>query len=338
MTENDVIIQEFERLIQQIKIQIEQAPSKKDAIADQFRLKQIRNALVIIKNHPVKIKKGDDLKDIKGIGSGTIRRIDEILKTGRLSEIKIKKKEQKVTQQMEQLTEIIGIGPRKAHELITKYGITSVKQLKKAYEAGDVELTHSAEMGLKYYGIVQENIPRVEIDEVNRYIQGVVLKIDKNLRAVICGSYRRLKPTSGDIDIMLTHSKIKSRTQFETEDNYLLKLINKLKEDGFLIDDLTDKDPHEKYMGFAQWKKNPVRRIDIRYLPHNSYYTGLLYFTGSGSFNEKMRRLAIDLGYMLNEYGLYKVDEKGKKTRVQVTSEKDIFDELGMEFVPPEKR
>ena len=84
-------------------------------------------------------------------------------------------------------------------------------------------------------------------------------------------------------------------------------------------------------MGFC--KSDKVRRIDIRYVPYKSYYSALLYFTGSGEFNRNMRTVAISLGYKLNEYGLYK---NGKK--IKVKSEKDIFNELGMEYVDPSKR
>jgi DNA polymerase/3'-5' exonuclease PolX len=40
---------------------------------------------------------------------------------------------------------------------------------------------------------------------------------------------------------------------------------------------------------------------------------------------------------MLNEYGLYKLNGD-KKMRIKITTEKDIFDKLGMEYLPPEKR
>lgn len=92
-----------------------------------------------------------------------------------------------------------------------------------------------------------------------------------------------------------------------------------------------------KYMGFCKYKKNPVRRIDMRYVPAKSYYTALIYFTGSRNFNIMLRNLANALGYKLNEYGLYK--KKGKKEiRIKIKSEKDVFEKLGLEFVPPEDR
>lgn len=70
-------------------------------------------------------------------------------------------------------------------------------------------------------------------------------------------------------------------------------------------------------------------------MPCESYYSALLYFTGSGSFNKKMRSVAINAGYLLNEYGLFKRDTK---KMIKVKSEKDIFDILNMEYLEPQFR
>ena len=82
----------------------------------------------------------------------------------------------------------------------------------------------------------------------------------------------------------------------------------------------------------------PVRRIDIMYTPHNYYYTALLHFTGSGEFNRKLRDLAIELGYTLSQLGLYVVKNGKKVKQIHIKSEQDIFEKLGLEYVPPDKR
>ena len=101
---------------------------------------------------------------------------------------------------------------------------------------------------------------------------------------------------------------------------------------------MTFDDYETKYMGYCQLsKKYPTRRIDIYYTPYQSYYTSLLHLTGSGNFNRKMRGLAIEIGYKLNEYGLY-LKQDGKLKRIKVNSEKDIFDKLGMDYIEPKDR
>lgn len=341
---NEKIVQEFEKLISQIKIQIENAPTSGQYVTNHFRLKQITNAIQIIKLYAYEIKSGNDLKEYKGIGKGTISRIDEILKSGKLSEIKTNKKEEKYAKYIKELQEVYGIGQKTAYNFVSKYNIKSVDALKKAYNEGTIDLPNQIIVGLKYYKVYEENIHRSEIDKISDYLTIKVKAIDKNLDMIICGSYRRLKPFSNDIDVLLSHPKVKTKLQLSTEsgDGYLVKLVRKLKEDKFLLDDLTDKDYETKYMGFCKLKgdteKYPVRRIDIRYIPSDSYYTSTLHFTGSAQFNQKIRGLAEQLGYLLNEYGLYQLGADGKRKRLKINSEKDVFDELGLEYIPPEKR
>lgn len=338
---NKIIIEEFEKLVRQIKVEIDISPSTSVYSQNLFRLKQISNSLDIIKNHKEEIKSGNDLKDIKGIGKGTINRIDEILKTGKLKEIKIGQQygDKKSSEYVQELLQIHGIGQTKAYELVTKYGIKSIDELKKAHRNGIIELNNIILTGLKYHGIYKENIPRKEIDQINIYLGEIAKSVDNKLFITICGSYRRLKDTSNDIDVLIAHPKIKTKNDLEKQqtDNYLLQLIRKLKNDKFILDDLTDKDYRIKYMGYCKYNDLPVRRIDLRYIPYESYHSATLYFTGGANFNKRMRSIAEHLGYLLNEYGLYKIDNQ-KKIRIKIESEADIFDKLGMEYLPPEKR
>lgn len=340
-SKNEKIVEEFEKLIDQIKYDIDNAESKDKERKHAFRLGRIQKALSIIKKFPKEITSSNDLKGIKWIGKGTLQRIDEILSTGKLSEVSSIEEKSKYFKFIELLEKVVGIGRKTAIKLIEDYDIKSVEELKQAYNDGVIELNNKILTGLKYYNVYQENIPRAEIDKIYNYIADVAMKIDPELLLVVCGSYRRLKLTSGDIDILMVHPKIKTKLDLITKESYLIKLINELKSQNFLLDALTDKDYETKYMGFCQYKENsikyPVRRIDFEYVPYESYYPALLYFTGSGPFNQRMRQIAKLQGYLLNQNGLYKL--KGtKKIRIKVNSEQDIFEVLGMEYLDPEMR
>ena len=82
MQSNNIIIIQFEQLIEQIKHDIDTAKDRKEALKHSFRLSQIKNAIDTIKKYPKKITSGKQLAEFKGIGKGTISRIDEILETG----------------------------------------------------------------------------------------------------------------------------------------------------------------------------------------------------------------------------------------------------------------
>lgn len=337
---NSALISEFENLVKQIEYDIDNAKDKKDKTINLFRLKQISNALEIIKKYPTTIKSGEELKEIKGIGKGIINRIDEILKSGSLSEITIGKEDIKKSAYIDDLKEIYGIGETKAHELVYEFGIKNIEDLKKAYKEGKIKLNNNVLVGLKHHDEYKQQIPRKEMKKMNKYLKKIALSIDPSLEVKICGSFRRKKPFSNDIDCMLTHPKIKTIDDMRTKKNYLHLFINTLQEVSFIVDTLTSENVETKFMGFCRYSpKYPLRRIDIRYIPRESYYPALIYFTGSGTFNQKMRQNAKKKGFKLSEYGLYQIDKNGKYTIfIPVKSEEEVFEKIDMKYLEPKDR
>jgi DNA polymerase beta len=338
---NKHIIDEFEKLIEQINYDLNNSETNELRNKHYFRLRTIRNAVKIIKKYksPINNKNDvDELKNIKGISSGIIRRINEILDKGQLSEIseEIRNSDENINTYVSELENVINIGRKTAIDLVNK-GITSVKQLIQAVASGKIDVNDEIKLGLKYYGLYDTTIPREEITLVDKYLQKVVKKMDPKIHLVICGSYRRNADISSDIDVLITHEDIKKKSQITKENNVLAMLVDRLIKEKFIVDNLT-RNHVTKYMGFARLSEEyPIRRIDIRYFAMDSYYTAILYFTGSKEFNEQIRRKAMKLKYKLNEYGLYKrVDDK--YMRVKIKSEKDIFDVLNVEYLEPKDR
>ena len=331
MDKNTNIINQFKLLIKLIQFDIDNATDKKEKVKHGFRLASIKKALKVITEYNKEIKSADQLKDLPGIGKGTAQRIDEILKTGKLSEIKEDIINDKYLKYIDELVEIYGIGRKTAINLFKKYNIKSISELKQLYDEKKIELPDNIVKGLKYYGKFKENIPRAEIDLIYEYLRKVILSVDPELHGIICGSYRRLQKTSNDIDMLIVHPNKSNKSKV----NYLSKLVLELIKQGFIVESLTSPESETKYMAFARLsEKYPVRRIDIRFIPYESYYYATLYFTGPKDFNRKMRQIAIDSGYKLNEYGLY--DENNKL--IKANSEKEIFEHLNMEYISPEFR
>lgn len=90
MANRELVLDNFRQLIKQIKIDIDNTTGK-EQLKNMYRLKSIDLARKIIEKNPDKIINLKELEQIKGIGPGTIKRIEEIMKTGKLSEIKITK-------------------------------------------------------------------------------------------------------------------------------------------------------------------------------------------------------------------------------------------------------
>jgi DNA polymerase beta len=341
---NSKIIEEFERLISFTKDQQINAIDKKAITANQFRIKQLQNILSILKKYPenITIDNYKELSKISGIGKGSIDRIKEILEKGSLLELEnYKDVNKKKKEALEDLESVVGIGPTIALELYDQ-GIKSVKKLKKMVEKNEIEVNDKILLGLKYYGKFEGNIPRKEITCVNKILIDVIKKLNKDIDEdkkyvfEICGSYRREKPTSGDIDVLISKKgKLNEKVNYlEKIIDLLNKPIKKNNDKPLLIDALTDKNIHTKYMGFCKYLDNPNRRIDIRFVPFDSFFSALAYFTGSADLNKKMRTIAKNKKLKLSEYGLFK--QNGEK--LPIHSEQDIYDILGMEFIEPKYR
>lgn len=341
---NKKIIDEFDLLIKDLQYKLNNNKIDKSKITQyRFKLQHFKKALQIIKLFPKKIKNGNDLKDIKGIGKGTIERIDEILDNNKLSEINRAtiSNIQKNSNLINELSKVINIGPKVASQLIKKYKIKSIEELKKKVNDGEIEVNDKIKIGLKYYGVFEVNIPRKEIDKYNELLQDILQEIHPNLIITIAGSYRRGKKISNDIDVLVTHKDIKNNKAYsKIKINYLNELIKILKKKKIIVDDLTDTDNETKYMGFSKLPRRKIRRIDIRFVPFDYYYSALLYFTGSYELNTQMRQIAKKLNYKLNEYGLFKKksDDTFSENPIKIKSEKDIFKKLKLDYLEPTER
>lgn len=348
---NHLIIDLFEQLLKLVEAEYlisRLNNDQKEITKNKFRLSSNKRILSILKSLDFEITNVEQLNGIYGIGADTKKRIHEILKTGKLAELDILNNNTTDSNKADvknilELEQVIGIGVATAKKLVLDHNITSIKQLKSAVKSGKIKLNNNILLGLKYYGVVQGKIPRNEIKVIESWLKKQAKIIDPYLNLVICGSYRRGRATSGDIDVLIYHPNVPDMehiVQYKKYNTkpYLKILIDKLTNLKFLLDNMTDVDPSTKYMGFCKFKNYPVRRIDILYMPYNSISSAMLYYTGPYELNTIMRHNAKKRNMILNQYGLYKIDNKGEKHIVPTPTEQSIFEYLGMEYMTPRER
>ena len=287
---------------------------------ENFRAKAYINASDVVQNIEFDITDSSQLKNKKGIGKTMLEKISEIQNTGTLSILE-KERRNPVTQ----LTKIFGIGPKKAKDLI-EAGIDSIEKLK---GVPSKDLTPNINKGIKYFDDISERIPRSEIDD---YLESIIqiadeLKSKSNIDGSvdIVGSYRRGAETSGDIDVIITSN---SGTFY----NMFLDVLIK---EGIIVDMLSR--GKTKSMCVSKLPGKKYRRLDILYSPPDEYAFSTLYFTGSKQFNTIQRYRALQMGYTLNEHGLYKSNCK-EKVNCHFNTEQDIFEYLKMEYISPKQR
>lgn len=263
----------------------------------------------------------DDIKNINGIGEKINAKIKELIDTGKMSAVERALNDPRFSLQ-KKLGKLYGVGPVKINELMEK-----INAFEELYERPEL-LNEKQKIGLKYYNDMNMRIPMSEGKKHYKIIDTIFKKVYKDIEFELVGSYRRQNKDMGDIDIL-----IKNR-----DDLNVKKLVSELTKGGYIIETLAS--GKSKFMGLCKLSPElPARRIDILIADPSYYYFALLYFTGSYSFNIYMRRIALEKGYSLSEYGIKNNNtKKFIDTTDIINTEEDIFKYLSIPYVPPNKR
>ena len=267
-----------------------------------------------------KIGGKDALKKIPGIGTSIADKIEEYLITGKIKYYQDLKKKMPV--KIQELTAVEGLGPRKIKILYQKLKIKNIKDLEKAAKFGKIAPLFG--FGKKTEKNILEGIKFLKRSK-GRFLLGNILpevkEIEKNLKSLkevkkisVAGSVRRKKETIGDVDFLVVTKNAPKIMDFFVSLPGIIKIWGK----G------TTKSSIRMKQGFD---------VDLRAVPKKSYGSALQYFTGSKEHNIVTRKIAINLGLKLNEYGLF----KGSKM-IAGETEEEIYKILGMQWIPPELR
>ncbi|KAH0623010.1 hypothetical protein JD844_030895 [Phrynosoma platyrhinos] len=274
-------------------------------------------------------------EEADGVGAKIAEKIDEFLSTGKLRKLE-KIRQDDTSSSINFLTRVSGIGPAAARKFVDE-GIKTLEDLKK----NEHKLNHHQRIGLKYFEDFEKRIPRNEMLEMQEIVLSEVKKVDPQYIATVCGSFRRGAESSGDMDILLTHPDFTSESPKQPK--LLHQVVEQLEKVHFVTDTLSKGDT--KFMGVCQLPckeegtNYPYRRIDIRLIPKDQYYCGVLYFTGSDIFNKNMRTHALEKGFTLNEYTIRPLGVTGVAGEpLSVDSEKDIFDYIQWKYREPKDR
>lgn len=306
-------------IIANLQVLLKEARSSKDT-KDRFRAKAYANAIKSIGNSSSELKSGKDALLLPGIGKNIAEKIQEIIDTGVLHQVDSDKLEQ--TKVLSLFATIWGVGPVKAQALWDA-GARTISDIENSFQH---LLNDNQKIGLKYFDDLQQRVPRSKVEEIAKTINNQIRKIQTKLKWVVksrvCGSYRRKAETCGDMDILLC----------EDDNNPVLsELVARLTKTGLLIETLGI--GPTKYMGITRTSTGVAFRIDMEVIKPHEWPFALLYFTGSGPFNEKQRLIAKKMGYSLSEHGLKDV-ELGSYVK-GITSERKIFEFLGMDYLSP---
>ena len=262
------------------------------------------------------------LKDVPGVGDAMAKKILELVDTGKLRYIEELRGE--VPPGLVELLSVPDVGPKTAMILHKELGISSVEQLKQAVM--DHRLHGVKGFGEKSEEKILQGIRTLE-SKGGRTLLGEALPIAEAIlghltsslrldRAGIGGSLRRGKETVGDIDLLVGDG-----------------------DPAAVMDEFVSY-PGVKEVLMKGPTKSSVRlidglQVDIRAVETKSFGAALQYFTGSKEHNVALRRLGAELGFKLNEYGLF---ERDSGNMVAGATEEEVYEKLGLRYIPPELR
>jgi len=266
------------------------------------------------------ISKKGELKNIPGIGEGMAQKIEEYLKTGKVSKYEEVKKG--VSDQLIAMMDIPGMGPKTLALLHKERRIESLSQLEKAVEDGS--LIGIPGMGEKKVENIRRGIQLLKQSK-GRMNLGMAFPVAKRIVETLrektgskkiewAGSLRRMKENIGDIDILATGKDLKK-----------------------IVHAFTQLPEVKEVLASGETKASVIVeggfQIDLRAVEEGSYGAALQYFTGSKGHNIHLRGIAKARGIRINEYGVFKGEKKigGKE-------EKDVYKALGMVWIEPELR
>ncbi len=260
------------------------------------------------------------LKGIPGVGESIALKIEEYLKTGKIQYYEDFKK--KLPIELDEIISVEGVGPKKAKVLYEKLGIKTLEDLEEAAKAHKIAPLFG--FGEKTEKNILQAIEFLKGSK-GRFLLGEILPIANEVlkklqtlpeveRVNTAGSVRRMKETIGDVDFLVISTNPAKVMDFFVSLPGVVKVWGK----GATKSSVRMKE------GFD---------MDLRVIPPESYGAALQYFTGSKDHNIALRKIAIDKGFKLSEYGLFQGQQM-----IAAVSEEEVYGKLGMPWISPELR
>ncbi len=292
-----------------------------------YRVGSYRRAANLISELPEDIEeiyKAGKLTRLPGIGSSTLLKIEEFLRTGTVKKYEDLRK--RVPEDLLELMDVPGVGPKTLRVAYDRLGVRTREDFLRVLRDGSLarlpgfgpKKVENILRGMELWRSAQERIP---LPEAFPMAEDVVehLKEEKSLLNVsVAGSLRRMKETIGDIDILVSAERGNWRRIHEHFVRYpeVAKILAK-----------------------GETKSSVVlksgRQVDLRTVEPLNWGAALQYFTGSKEHNIRIRDIAKEKGLKVNEYGVFRADT-GERLGGQ--TEEEVYELVGMEWIPPELR
>jgi DNA polymerase (family 10) len=261
--------------------------------------------------------------ELAGVGKTIAEKIDALLESGEIpSAVKLKAK---YPPGLVEVTRIPGLGPKKARKLFDALGVASIDDLRTAIEQEKVRAVPGfGEKTEETIAVALEagpdiTRPRMLLSQVQRIAEALVSALresDAAERVEVAGSVRRWTDDCKDLDIVATARDARALVDAFAA----LPLLGEVQRGG--------------EAGARAVTHNGLP-VDFRIVPPEAFGNLWQHLTGSGKHNEALRTEAVKRGFHVSEYGV--IDDSTGTTHACATEE-EVYELLGMQYIPPELR
>ncbi len=293
--------------------------------ANPFRVRAYRNAARTIADYgrdiATMIANGDDLGKIPSIGPDLASKLREIAATGTCELQQTLR--HALPGAIVELLDVPGLGAKRVKALHEALHVDSLEQLRAEAKSGHVRELPG--FGAKTEAHLLEAIDDRLQREPQRFLlpdaAHSLLPLLERLRAIAgvgkavpAGSFRRRRETVGDLDILVT-----------------------ARDPQAVADAFVGYGEVARVLAHGKTKSSVVLanglQVDLRVVDADAFGAALVYFTGSKAHNIALRRIAQAGGLKINEYGVFRGDE-----RIAGATEASVYAAIGLHEVPPELR
>jgi DNA polymerase (family 10) len=293
-----------------------------------FKARAYRQAAVQVENLSGELSNlaaaGEDMRTITGFGPAIAQKVTDLVAEGRLAYLEALEAE--IPPTLLEICSLPGIGPRTAALLWQEAGITTLAELEAAARGG--MLRGLPRMGQRTIanlltalderagGASGRRRPRAEVEPLAESMVAALRSVPAVERAELAGSYRRGRPTLGDLDVVAaTREPLAVLGAFAALPQVERVLLR----------------------GDTKCSVTAGRglQIDCRAVAPEEFGSAWQYFTGSQAHNIRLRGLALRRGLTLNEYGIFRI-ESGE--RLGGATEEDLYSVLGLRWIAPAER
>ena len=289
-----------------------------------FKVNAYRKASRVIKDLQEDIEdvwQQGKLRELPGIGNALVKKIDEYLKSGKIS--KFEEISRDVSPDLLNLLNIQNLGPKTLALAHKNLNVNNIQDLLRVIADGSLaqlpgmgqKKVENIQKGIQFFLSAQE---RISIGKALPIVENIIEQLQSKVeieQISSAGSIRRMRETVGDIDILVASDKAK-------------EVINTF----ISFPQVADVSAAGETKASVRLKNDGIQ-VDLRVVSLDSFGAAQQYFTGSQAHNVKLRGIAKKQGLKINEYGVFRDEQK-----IAGVSEEEVYRIIGLDWIPPEMR